>query len=77
MQYPQCLHFLELLQYAYFWRELVNTQCAKFIDDQQFFTLATLPEEEYESAAGRTGTAAGLTTDITDNARPNTTQGQV
>ena len=34
-RYPQCLHFLELLQYEHFRKELVNTQCAKFIDDQQ------------------------------------------
>ncbi|XP_069134423.1 mediator of RNA polymerase II transcription subunit 31-like [Argopecten irradians] len=35
LKYPQCLHFLELLQYEYFRKELVNSQCAKFIDDQQ------------------------------------------
>jgi mediator of RNA polymerase II transcription subunit 31 len=34
-RYPQCLHFLELLQYEHFRKELVNGQCAKFIDDQQ------------------------------------------
>ncbi|XP_033098683.1 mediator of RNA polymerase II transcription subunit 31-like [Anneissia japonica] len=35
LKYPQCLHFLELLQYEHFRKELVNSQCAKFIDDQQ------------------------------------------
>lgn len=35
LKYPQCLHFLELLQYEHFRKELVNGQCAKFIDDQQ------------------------------------------
>lgn len=30
-----CLHFLDLLQYEHFRRELVNAQCTKFIDDQQ------------------------------------------
>ncbi|XP_013403195.1 mediator of RNA polymerase II transcription subunit 31-A isoform X2 [Lingula anatina] len=35
LKYPQCLHFLELLQYEHFRKELVNAQCAKFIDDQQ------------------------------------------
>lgn len=30
-----CLYFLDLLQYEHFRRELVNAQCAKFIDDQQ------------------------------------------
>ena len=34
-RYPNCLHFLELLQYEHFRKELVNAQCAKFIDDQQ------------------------------------------
>jgi mediator of RNA polymerase II transcription subunit 31 len=29
------LFFLELLQYEHFRKELVNSQCAKFIDDQQ------------------------------------------
>ncbi|KAH9509662.1 Mediator of RNA polymerase II transcription subunit 31-A [Bulinus truncatus] len=35
LKYPQCLHMLELLQYEHFRKELVNSQCAKFIDDQQ------------------------------------------
>lgn len=35
IKYPMCLHFLELLQYEHFRKELVNSQCAKFIDDQQ------------------------------------------
>lgn len=30
-----CLHFLELLQYEHFRREITSSQCAKFIDDQQ------------------------------------------
>ncbi|CAB1352587.1 unnamed protein product [Coregonus sp. 'balchen'] len=33
--YPHCLHMLELLQYEHFRKELVNAQCAKFIDEQQ------------------------------------------
>lgn len=35
LKYPMCLYFLDLLQYEHFRRELVNAQCAKFIDDQQ------------------------------------------
>lgn len=35
LKYPQCLHMLELLQYEHFRKELVNAQCAKFIDEQQ------------------------------------------
>ncbi|KAL4223619.1 Mediator of RNA polymerase II transcription subunit 31 [Mactra antiquata] len=35
LKYPQSLHFLELLQYEQFRKELANQQCAKFIDDQQ------------------------------------------
>lgn len=34
-RYPHCLHMLELLQYEHFRKELVNAQCAKFIDEQQ------------------------------------------
>ncbi|XP_074643078.1 mediator of RNA polymerase II transcription subunit 31-A-like [Tubulanus polymorphus] len=34
LKYPQCLHTLELLQYEHFRKEIVNAQCAKFIDDQ-------------------------------------------
>lgn len=30
-----CLYFLDLLQYEHFRREIVNAQCAKFIDEQQ------------------------------------------
>lgn len=29
------LHFLDLLQYEHFRREITNSQCAKFIEDQQ------------------------------------------
>ncbi|XP_018917526.1 mediator of RNA polymerase II transcription subunit 31-A [Bemisia tabaci] len=35
LKYPMCLYFLDLLQYEHFRREVVNAQCAKFIDDQQ------------------------------------------
>ncbi|XP_066297751.1 mediator of RNA polymerase II transcription subunit 31-B-like [Branchiostoma lanceolatum] len=35
LKYPQCLHMVELLQYEAFRKELVNSQCTKFIDDQQ------------------------------------------
>ncbi|XP_005110014.1 mediator of RNA polymerase II transcription subunit 31 [Aplysia californica] len=38
LKYPQCLHMLELLQYEHFRKELVNSQCAKFIDDQQLLS---------------------------------------
>ncbi|KAK4009076.1 Mediator of RNA polymerase II transcription subunit 31 [Daphnia magna] len=35
LKYPMCLHFLDLLQYEHFRKEIVNGQCARFIDDQQ------------------------------------------
>jgi len=35
LKYPQSLHMLELLQYEQFRKELMNSQCARFIDDQQ------------------------------------------
>ncbi|CAK9304825.1 unnamed protein product [Gordionus sp. m RMFG-2023] len=34
LRYPQCLFFLELLQEKNFQKEIANTQCAKFIEDQ-------------------------------------------
>lgn len=34
IKYPMCLYFLDLLQYEPFRREIVNSQCVKFIDDQ-------------------------------------------
>lgn len=34
VKYPVCLHFLELLQHEAFRKEIVNAQCAKFLDDQ-------------------------------------------
>lgn len=34
LKYPMCLHFLELLQYEHFRREIISQQCCKFIDDQ-------------------------------------------
>ncbi|CAG2177561.1 unnamed protein product [Oppiella nova] len=34
LKYPMCLHFLELLQYEHFRRELSRSECSKFIDDQ-------------------------------------------
>lgn len=35
LKYPMCLYFLDLLQYEHFRREVVSSQCTKFIDDQQ------------------------------------------
>uniref|UniRef100_A0ABD2WLI1 Mediator of RNA polymerase II transcription subunit 31 n=1 Tax=Trichogramma kaykai TaxID=54128 RepID=A0ABD2WLI1_9HYME len=35
LKYPMCLYFLDLLQHEHFRRELANSQCTKFIDDQQ------------------------------------------
>lgn len=35
IKYPMCLHFLDLLQYEHFRKEISNSQCAKFIEDQQ------------------------------------------
>jgi len=34
LKYPMCLYFLDLLQHESFRKEIVNGQCAKFIDDQ-------------------------------------------
>jgi len=34
LRYPQCIYMLELLQYKQFRAEIVNTPCAKFIEDQ-------------------------------------------
>ncbi|XP_018011211.2 mediator of RNA polymerase II transcription subunit 31-like [Hyalella azteca] len=34
LKYPMCLYFLDLLQHESFRKEIVNGQCAKYIDDQ-------------------------------------------
>jgi len=34
-RYPMSLYFLDLLQYEHFRREVVNSHCTRFIDDQQ------------------------------------------
>lgn len=34
LKFPVCLHFLELLQHETFRKEIVNGQCARFLDDQ-------------------------------------------
>jgi len=35
LKYPMCLHFLDLLQYEHFRKEIVSSQCSRFIEDQQ------------------------------------------
>jgi mediator of RNA polymerase II transcription subunit 31 len=34
LTYPQCIYLLEMLQHKEFVKEIVNAQCAKFIDEQ-------------------------------------------
>lgn len=60
LRYPQCLHMLELLQYEDFKKELVNTPCAKFIEDQmllhwQYYTRkrVRLQQTVMESSQGQ------------------------
>lgn len=64
-RYPQCLHMLELLQYEHFRKELVNAQCAKFIDEQQILhwqhysrkrmrlQQALAEQQQHNNAAGK------------------------
>jgi len=69
-RYPQCLYFLELLQYEHFRRELMNQQCAKFIDDQQLLhwqhyqrrRMKLLQEQSEKTAATAAIDAAASTT---------------
>lgn len=35
LTYPQCLHFLELLQSEHFRREIATGQCMSFVENQQ------------------------------------------
>lgn len=35
LRYPMCLHFLDLLQYEEFRKEISSSHAAKFIEDQQ------------------------------------------
>ena len=34
IMYPQCLSLLEMLQHEQFLKEIVNSQCSKYIDEQ-------------------------------------------
>ncbi|XP_059251478.1 mediator of RNA polymerase II transcription subunit 31-like [Mustela nigripes] len=65
LKYSQCLHMLELLQYEHFRKELVNAQCAKFIEEQQILhwqhysrkrmhlQQALAEQQQQNSAAGK------------------------
>lgn len=61
-RYPQCLHFLELLQYEHFRRELVNPACAKFIDEQQILHWQYYSRKRMKinlpKSSGQTGSTA-------------------
>lgn len=35
LKYPMTLYFLDLLQYSEFRKEMANSKCAKFVEDQQ------------------------------------------
>jgi len=69
LKYPQSLHMLELLQYEQFRKELMNAQCAKFIDDQQLLhwqhyqrkRMKLLQEQadKFAGSAHAAGTTAG------------------
>jgi len=61
-----CLYFLDLLQYEHFRREVVNSQCTKFIDDQQILLwqhytrrrTRLLQRQAEEAGTGSTGSVA-------------------
>lgn len=58
-----CLHFLDLLQHEHFRKELVNAQCAKFIDDQQLLHWQHYTRRRTRLLAGDTSpTPAGSNT---------------
>lgn len=57
-----CLYFLDLLQYEHFRREIVNSQCVKFIDDQ-----AVLLWQHYTRRRMKLLTAAQLNQQNGDN----------
>ena len=61
IKYPVCLHFLELLQHEAFRKEIVNGQCAKFLDDQVILSWQHYARKRVkliENAAG-SGTPPG------------------
>ncbi|TRY69994.1 hypothetical protein TCAL_02817 [Tigriopus californicus] len=86
IKYPLCLHFLELLQHEAFRKEIVNGQCAKFLDDQtilhwQHYTRkrARLIESKMEasnaanSATPNAGGPASSVNATTNNSHANAT----
>ena len=72
LRYPQCIHMLELLQYEKFRGELVNTPCAKFIEDQmllhwQYYTRKRIRMQQslLEAIRQRKEQSEQTTTDTT------------
>nr|CAB3263743.1 mediator of RNA polymerase II transcription subunit 31-like [Phallusia mammillata] len=70
LRYPQCIYMLELLQYKQFRAELVNTPCAKFIEDQmllhwQFYTRKRIRMQQAMMDAIRQRQENQSTTDTT------------
>lgn len=61
LKYPQTLHFLELLQYEQFRRELANQQCAKFIDDQQLLHWQHYQRKRTQLLTAEVGSAKQIT----------------
>lgn len=58
LKYPHCLHFLDLLQSEHFRRELANSQCATFIENQQilhwhFYTKKRMQFQEKLSSQSK------------------------
>lgn len=57
IKYPLCLYFLDMLQYEHFRREMVTSQCVKFIDDQAVLLWQhyTRRRQQLQSAFNQSG----------------------
>lgn len=70
LKYPMCLHFLDLLQYEHFRKEVINGQCCRFIDDQQILhwqhytrkRLKLLQSQSEKHLAGNSSSSIGTPT---------------
>jgi len=78
LKYPQCLNLLELLQYEGFRTEIINTPCAKFIEDQLLLhwqhyprkRLRLLEQHSAESGVDANDTPSSAATNNSTQAAP-------
>jgi len=73
LKYPQCLMMLDLLQSEHFRKELMNSQCARFIDDQQLLHWQHYQRKRMRLINEQAERAASASTVLPSSAASNVT----